>query len=287
MKEKERLRFCVSPLVFVFAAVMFLLGKGFALISYFIAVVMHEMAHAEVARRRGYSLVRVKIMPYGASLTGAFEGVRCKDEVAIALAGPLSNICIAVVCTALWWLAPVTYFFTEPFVLANVFTALTNVLPIFPLDGGRAVLALLSCKLPRQKAYKIVRIFGYAACAAFTVLFSLSLWYGVNFTFALMALFVLNGTLVPDKNSKYQRLYSMAFRSEKLKHGLLVRETMVASSLTLHALTGMLSGSYYQRFTVVNERLEQVATVTETELERYLAQYAPQTPLSQVLRLSR
>ena len=76
----------ISPLVFVFAAVMVFWGYGFTLIGYFVAVVMHEMAHAEVARKRGYVLGKIKIMPYGASLTGEFEGMNCRDEFLIAIA---------------------------------------------------------------------------------------------------------------------------------------------------------------------------------------------------------
>ncbi len=275
-------KFKVSPLVFIFAAVMIILGNGLPLISYFVAVVMHEMAHAEVARRLGYALVGIKIMPYGASLTGNFEGVSPKDEFWIAVAGPASNVLLAVFVSALWWVAPSTYFFTETFAFANVFTALTNLLPIFPLDGGRAVLAVMSCKMPRQKAYKIVRIFGFAACAGFSALFIISMIYGVNFTFALMAVFVLSGTVFPDKNSKYQRLYSMAYRSEKLKHGLAVREIMVADSLTLRSLGKMLNGNYYHKFTVVNDKLETVGILSETALESCLVSFPNDTLLSRL-----
>lgn len=275
-------KFRVSPLVFLFIAVMLYLGRGFSLVGYFVAVVLHEMTHAEVARRLGYALSGIKIMPYGASLTGDFEGVNRRDEILIAVAGPLCNVFLAVACIALWWLAPATYFFTEAFVLSNVFTALTNILPIFPLDGGRVLLAVMSRKRPRQKAYKIIRRFGFAACFVFMALFACSLYGGVNFTFALMALFVLAGTLFPDKNSKYQRLYSMAYRSEKIKHGLPVREVMVSQTLSLMALSKMLNGNYYHRFVIADERLSVVAVLSETKLEECLTVYPPATPLSQL-----
>lgn len=273
----------VSPLTFVFAAAMLALGRGMYLVSYLVAVVMHEMVHAEVARRRGYILEEMKIMPYGAALTGKFEGATPKDECVIALAGPIGNACIAVIFTAVWWLAPATYFFTEVFVIANIFTALTNLLPVFPLDGGRALLALLSVRFRRQKAYAALRILGYIAFAAFAALFVLSAIYGINFTFALMAVFVLAGTVIPDKNSKYQRLYGMAYRSEKIKHGLVVRESMVSRLLTLRELSKMLGGNYYSRFCVVDERMRTVATIGESELEEYLAVYPQNTVLGEIL----
>lgn len=283
-REHTVVKVRISPLVFVFVVVMAAFGAGFTLVGYGVAVVMHEMAHAEVARRRGYVLDKIKIMPFGASLTGAFEGASPKDECKIALAGPVCNVCVAALCVALWWLVPATYFFTEAFVLANVFTALTNVLPVFPLDGGRALLALLSVKVPRQKAYRVLRIFGWAVTLGFTALFAFSLRYAVNFTFALMALFVLWGTVFPDKSSRYQRLYGMAYRSEKLKHGLAVREVMVSDTLTLKSLEGMRNGNYYHRFTVVNAQLKEVAHITETELEDLLVRFSPQTRLSNLYK---
>ena len=192
------------------------------------------------------------------------------------------NVFMAVIFIALWWIAPATYFFTETFVLANIFTALTNFLPVFPLDGGRVLLAVMSRRLPRQKAYKCVRLFGFAICGMFCALFALSFFHGANFTFALMALFVLLSTIFPDKNSKYQRLYSMAYRSEKIKHGLTVREVMVSDSASLYSLEKMLNGNYYYRFIVVNDRLEQICVITETRLEELLAKLPSDTVLSQL-----
>ena len=285
-RKKEQSRFSVSVWTVVFAACMAISGRGFMLVGYFIAVVLHEMAHAEAARKRGYALVRIKIMPYGASLTGAFEGMSRRDECAVAIAGPLCNLCLAALVTALWWVAPVTYFFTETFAYANIFTFLTNMLPVFPLDGGRITVALLSGKMPRQKAYTIVRAFGAVVCALFAALFVLSLLRGGNITFAMMAFFVGTSTVFPDKQSRYQRLYTMAFRSEKLKHGLCVREIMVSDTLSLYALTKMLSGNYYARFAVMNARLEQTATVTETQLEALLVRFAPDTPLCEIKNIS-
>lgn len=263
----------VSPLVFLMAAAMIFFGFGFECLSYLITVVMHEMAHAEVSKRLGYRLNGIKLMPYGASLTGAFEGVKSKHEILIALAGPASNVCIAVVFIAVWWLAPATYFFTEIFVLSNAYTAAFNLIPIFPLDGGRALLALLSHKIPRQKAYSVMRIFGFVLSALFAVLFALSLFYGINFSFAMISMFILLSTVFPDKNSKYQRLYSMAYRSEKIKQGLPVKEIMVDEDLTIMCLQKMLNANYYHRFCIVDKKLNVKNTVTETQIEQYSAKH--------------
>lgn len=257
----------ISPLLFLMAAAMIFFGYGYECLSYTVTVVMHEMSHAEVSRRLGYSLTEMKLMPYGASLTGAYEGVKWKDEVKIALAGPLCNVVLAVVFVAVWWLVPASYFFTEVFVMSNIYTAAFNLLPIFPLDGGRALLALLSHRIPRQKAYRIMRIFGFVLSALMAALFVLSLVYGINFSFALISVFILVSTVFPDKNSKYQRLYSMAYRTEKLSRGLAVKEILVPEDATILSLSRMLNGNYYHKFVIVDAGFRQLAVVTETALE--------------------
>lgn len=276
-------KFWVSPLVFLLAAAMIFFGVGYECLSYFIAVIMHELAHAEVSRRLGYSLVGIKLMPYGASLTGAFEGVKASDEIIIALTGPISNIVIAVVCIALWWLAPITYFVTEIFVFSNIFTAVFNLIPIFPLDGGRALLALISTKVPRQKAYRVMRWFGIGLAVIFSALFVVSAVKNINFSFAVIAIFILVSTIIPDKNSKYQRLYSMGFRSEKIKQGLTVRETMVDGKATVLKLLRFLNSNYYHKFTVVNDSFVVIGTITETQLEAISLKYPHDKKICDIL----
>ena len=195
-------------------------------------------------------------MPHGASLTGAFESVKWSDEILIALAGPAINVVIAVVCVALWWIIPASYFFTEVIVTSNVCTAAFNMLPIFPLDGGRAALAFLSRKFKREKAYRILRIAGAAAALLFAALFVATMFTDMNFSFASIAVFIFVSTVFPDKNSKYQRLYSMAYRSKKLEKGLAVREIIVSGDATVLQALRMLNGNYFYRFTVTDKNFK-------------------------------
>ncbi|MDR2201372.1 MAG: site-2 protease family protein [Clostridiales bacterium] len=273
----------ISPLVFLMAAAAIYFGYGAELASYAATVILHEAAHAEAAKRLGYSLNTLSLRPYGASLTGAFEGVRRSDEALIALAGPLMNLILATFFTALWWLIPAAFVFTQIFVAANVCTALFNLLPIFPLDGGRAALALLSLKFRRERVYKILRVTGIFFAAAFCALFMLSLFGGGNFSFALIAVFIFASTVFPDKNSKYQRLYSMAFRSEKLKSGLKVAEIMVGEDATLFQLMRMLNPNYYHRFIIVDASFNKKGELTESEIETAAARFGGKTLLKIIL----
>lgn len=274
---KNKVRWYVSPLLIVMIAALIACGYVYDCIIYFSTIVLHELAHAEVSLRLGYTLDRFALMPYGASLKGDFEGVRAKDEILIAVAGPLFNVIVAVIGTALWWLVPMSYAFTDRLVAANIFTALFNLLPIFPLDGGRALLAALSTKLPRQKAYRKMRIFGYVCAPIFALLFAATIFFGesINISFALISIFIFVSTVLPDKNSAYRRLYGMAFFSERLRRGLKVNQIMVPSSATLIQLDRMLNSNYYTSFIVVDDNLNKVAEITESQLEELLKSHEP------------
>lgn len=288
VKKKPGQAFSVRVSIFyiLMAAIMIFLGKGYEIAVYTSVVVLHELAHAEIAQRLGYALKSFRLMPYGASLTGDFEGVKIKHEVFIAIAGPLFNLCLTIPAVALWWLIPKSFYITELFVTANLFIALFNLLPIFPLDGGRVLLALLSQKVPRNKAYKTIRIIGYIFSALMLALFIVSFFYKVNFSFAIVAVFIFVSSFLPDKNSYYQRLYSLAFRSERLKRGLPVREIMVDSLSTVIHLNRLLNGNYYTRFIIVGDDMKKIMTITESELEQIALKLPPNEKIINYKKIS-
>lgn len=273
----------VSPLFILLAFIMAIFGAILEFISYTIVIIIHEFAHASVAHRRGYFLDGISLMPYGANLTGAFEGVRERDEVAIALAGPIINIILAVIFICLWWLFPSLYLLTFYFVYANIYTALFNLLPIFPLDGGRVFLALLSKKFPREKVYRLQRYVGYFFSVAFALLFVASMFYGINFSFGTISVFVFISTLFPDKNSKYQRLYSLGFRGEKIKKGIVQKTVIVSQDAKIITLLKMLNSTYFYKFVVVDMALKQVCEIDELRLEAIAAKNDLYTAIKNVI----
>lgn len=271
-KSTDRMRLHFLLLFYLLALVLFFLGYFLEFVAYLVAMVLHEMAHAEAARRLGYRLTAFKLMPYGAALVGEFEGASAADETKIALAGPFCNVCLAVLFAALLGLVSETYFFAYEFVFANLFLAAVNLLPVFPLDGGRVLLALLSLKIPRQRAYKRMRIAGFVMTAVLCALFVLSFFYGLNFSLAVMAVFIFTSTLIPDKSSVYRQLYRLSYRTERLKKGgLAVCEVMVLSDVPLRTLFRLINANRYTRFRVVDSELNTLFIIEETDLERVSA----------------
>lgn len=237
-------------------------------VSYFTAVLLHELAHARCASKLGYVLNEFRLMPYGAALIGEFEDADWRDECLIAAAGPLLNVILLIFCIALWWIEPKTYFFTENFAYACLSIAAVNLLPVYPLDGGRIVLALLSRKHNRVAAYKKLRICGYAAGVLFAALFAASCFFGANLSYASMSAFIILSTVIPDNRCRYQRLYQLSVRAKKAKKGMRTQRILLRKDAPSRTLFRWLNSNYYTEFLVVDADFRPLGIFSECDLER-------------------
>jgi stage IV sporulation protein FB len=245
---------------------MFLCGLGVEFVAYVLVVLLHEFCHAEVAERLGYQLHTIRLMPYGASLTGQFDIIKCKDEILIALAGPLINLAIAILIVAVWWIWPVTYVYSEALLIANFAIFVINLCPIYPLDGGRILLAILSRHYKRQRAYAVFRLIGIVVAFVLLCICVVAIANGVNITIALISGFVFLTSIFPDKSNKYQRLYSIAYRTDKITKGIQLRDIVITKHTTLRQAFRMLNSQYYHRYTIVDNG-QVVSVLFEHQLE--------------------
>jgi Zn-dependent protease/predicted transcriptional regulator len=129
----------------------------------FCTVLLHEMGHALMARRFGFLTKDIILLPIGGMARMDKLPESPEKEIKIALAGPAVNLFIAL--SVLIYLVSkngtIPSFHVDTlssgnwlihFMLANVVLALFNLLPAFPMDGGRVLRAVLSIKRPRVRA---------------------------------------------------------------------------------------------------------------------------------------
>lgn len=161
--------FWLLPLLVIFQS----LGGGLPEIAYgllfvfavFGCVVLHEVGHALAAKAYGIDTRHITLYPIGG--VAALERMPDKplQEVVVALAGPAVNVAIAfglllglaVSGSALPWepASDVVEYFAQNLVIANVVLCVFNLLPAFPMDGGRVLRALLSTRMTRIRATEI------------------------------------------------------------------------------------------------------------------------------------
>ncbi len=165
------------------------------IIAIFACVVLHELGHALAARRYGISTPDITLLPIGGLARLSRIPEKPAEEIVIAIAGPLVNVAIAVILIALgahFDLATVaaieksTPGFLTRLAAVNIWLVLFNLIPAFPMDGGRVLRALLAFRMGRRRATDLAARIGQGLAFAFGFLGLMS----ANVLLVFIAIFV-------------------------------------------------------------------------------------------------
>ncbi len=266
-----KLKFVIHPLFIIFGIYFALLGKVYSFLIFTLSAVIHELGHSLAAESRGYHLKRLVLMPYGAVIYGDTTDMPYKDEAIIALTGPMVSLFIALLLVSLWWLIPEAYPYTEICVLANLTIATVNLLPAYPLDGGRILYAMLSCYVKRKTALKICKGMGVAVAVILVLLFIYSIIIKtVNVSLLFFGLFVLFGNIFVSKENRYERILSY-FRLGDLSRGKKVNKIAVNDRVTVKQLQGLLRYGELLEVYVYNDEGRKILTLYPEDVIKILS----------------
>lgn len=197
----------------------------------FASVLLHELGHAVVAKRNNVRTIEIVMFPIGG--VARLERIpRAREELWIALAGPMVNLVIGGgILLGVWMIrgtppadvetlaSPTDANLTERIGLGNLILALFNLLPAFPMDGGRILRSILAIWRTEEEATQI------ASRAGRTLAVALGL-YGLlqaQFMLIFIAFFVYLGATQE----------SQAAMGRSLTQGLPVRTAMITKFHTL------------------------------------------------------
>ena len=259
-----------------------LAGIAFTLAIFF-CVLLHEYGHALAARRFGIGTRDITLLPIGGVARLDRMPEEPRQELWVALAGPAVNLAISAALLilllasgALQPLAGLTVTagpFFERLMVVNVFLALFNLLPAFPMDGGRVLRALLATRLPYVRATRIAAVLGQAMA----FLFGLAGLFGNPFLI-FIAFFIWIGAAqeaadVETRNTLADMPISQA----------MIREFgQLAPSDTLARATDMLLAGSQQDFPVV-ENGRVVGMLMRADLVQALAQHGLELRVEEVM----
>ncbi|WMJ72175.1 site-2 protease family protein [Cytophagaceae bacterium ABcell3] len=261
-----------------------LLTVGFVL-TIFGCVVLHELGHSLTARKYNIGTRKITLLPIGgvASLEKMPEDP--KQELAIAVAGPAVNVAIALV---LLFFIPFDQIPVEEEELAaisrenflfslfsvNVILVLFNIIPAFPMDGGRIFRALLALKMDRIKATNIASKTGQVVAIAFIFI---GLFYNLFLVF--IGIFVFYA-------AHAENLHVQHF---DLLKGYTIRDAMMTSFMVLHpentvkdAVDKLLAGSD-QDFLVEDEG-KPIGLVSTNNILAALKDNKMEHPVTEIMR---
>ena len=251
----------------------------------FLCVLLHEFGHALAARRYGIKTPDITLLPIG----GVARLERMPDnpaqEVVVALAGPAVNVAIA---GLLWLFLGLRAGFPNPqevqyvgldipakLLTVNIWLVLFNLVPAFPMDGGRVLRALLAMKLQYARATQIAATVGQIIAFGFA-------FYGLvgNPMLILIAIFIYFGAAQEAAFVQMKHL----FRGMRVSAAMVTQFQTLPLNATLNdAIEALLRTSQHE-FPVIDPAGKVRGVLTRDDVIAGLRRSGPNTPVSECMR---
>jgi Zn-dependent protease len=176
----------------------YVVGLAFA-VALYLAVLLHEAAHALVARRYGFKVNSITLHFLGGATSIEGEAERPRQEFWIAVVGPLSSIGVGAVALGLWFVVPegLLQLVVEGLAGANLLIGVLNLVPGLPLDGGRVLKSAVWAMTGQVHTGTVIAAWGgrvtAVAVGAWALLTAQTGSFANPFVLAIVAVFLWTG----------------------------------------------------------------------------------------------
>jgi len=261
------------------------LGLAFVL-AIFTCVVLHEFGHALVARRFGIKTPDITLLPIGGVARLERIPEDPKQEFLIAIAGPLVNVVIALILLAGLLLTGGFNLLTNPdqswfgggfwvsLLLVNIFLVVFNLIPAFPMDGGRVLRAILATNMSHVRATEIAANIGQVIAICFGVIGLFTNWFLI-----FIALFIYIGA----QAEAHLVLTRSMLEGVRVRDAMMTRFVVVGPHDPVSVVVEELLAGDQQDFPVV-EGDRVLGILRKNELIEAIANGKPESEVSSVMQ---
>lgn len=238
----------------------------------FACIVLHELAHATMAKRFKVVTTHITLLPIGGVAQLESMPENPKQEFLIAIVGPLVNVVVALTLTPLVnlhellqtksvaVLGPSNFLFS--LIVINIWLAIFNLIPAFPMDGGRVLRAILAFRWGHVKATRVAALIGQLFGAAFII---------AGFLYSPILIFI--GAFI-FLTAQYE---SSVVDTVQFLHAYITKDVMmhdipvIENNLSLKSAGQILLNTQNRNF-VVMDRGRPVGTVTRDSIIRAVSE---------------
>lgn len=255
------------------------------ILAVFVCVVLHEFGHIAAARRYGIATPDITLLPIGGLARLERMPEEPRQELIIAIAGPLVNVAIAVVILAVLGGAggleqmmqvenPRADFLVR-LAGVNIFLVLFNLIPAFPMDGGRVLRALLATRLTWPRATQLAANIGQGLAFVFGFL---GLLYNPLLIF--IAIFVYLAAAAEAQNARIRDVANSVLAGDVMvtEFAGLARSASIADAIE------RLMATAQNEFPVLDADGRMEGLVTRSDIIRALRETGPEAPVVGVMR---
>jgi Zn-dependent protease/CBS domain-containing protein len=240
----------------------------------FLSIVFHEFCHSLVARKYGMPMKGITLFIFGGMAEMSEEPTSAKAEFMMAVAGPISSVLIGLAFYGLLvlgkqagWSTPVSGILAY-LAWINVILAVFNLLPAFPLDGGRVLRSILwgvkkNLRWATRVSSRVGSLFGFAM-----IFFGFLNFFRGNFIAGLWW-FLIGMFLHSTARTSYQQLLTRrALEGETVRRFMKEDPVTVSSSTTVHQLVeDYIYRYHFKMFPVVESSGKLLGCVTTKDVK--------------------
>ena len=226
MHIKVDLKIFLFAIIFIITKII----KIYTLLMFF--SVIHEVGHLICGLVLGFKPKVITIMPYGIKLNfkinyddynrkvrkGSLLSIK---KILIALAGPMTNLIIALITIILKINKIETNFLgfnSEEIVYSNIIIGIFNLIPIYPMDGGKIIKELLHISLGLRKSYKYIQDISWISIAVLSAITSILILYSKNIAILITLLYLWILTCKSEREfSIKEQIYNNLEKMKKIE----------------------------------------------------------------------
>ena len=254
-----------------------------ASILLFVSVLLHELAHSFVARSRGLQVKSIVLFIFGGVSNIEQEPQTPGIEFSMAFVGPLVSLLIGVVCYGLWLLVRGTHSLIVPILsylaLMNIILGIFNLIPGFPLDGGRVLRSIIWKATGNFQTATNITTFVGQAFAYLIILWGILLFFAGNAFNGLIIIFTGWFLLTSAQSARSQSVLDTAFRGVTVNQIMNTNVMTVPANISLQKLVDeyFLPRGLRSAFVMQGDQL--AGLITLSDIRHVPRDQWPQTPV--------
>jgi len=268
IKISKYIEIHISTLLLIFFAVLFDFTSSL-LITYVI-VIIHEASHILTALFLKVKLDKIEILPFGVTMRIHSHYIKTpKDEIIIAIAGPLSNIIMCLFSLGLKNHGIISDDLTKFLIMANLGIALINIIPALPLDGGRIMKAALTIRWGYVKSFNFTMIITKISISIIILTGTIIIIYTkFNFSILLIGAFLVANAISEQRGNKMIMMREILYSRQKLVNCGTERAGIIAIMHNQPARRALklLNYNKYYIINIIDDNMKIIGSITETQL---------------------
>lgn len=280
-------RLVPHPSLLVLAGLAWLGGHGVDLALGFLAVLLHELAHAGVALGYGLEVERIELWPFGGM--ARIPGLAGQDpyiESMVALAGPLESLALAAVLKLAAGGLPLDGGLVDRFVTLNLILGLGNLAPVAPLDGGHLARVYLAGRIGYRAAEDRVAAAGRWAAAGLLGSALVAAAFGrLWLEPAVFAGFLYWGAGRDRHQAVYWAMRDLELRAVEFRRRPVwpLEDFAVLGEVPAGLVVRAMRPRRFHRVAVLDSELRLLGTLYERELLEGIRRFGPALPVGELV----